>query len=70
MDSVISYDFKVMGDMQTKLRSGAFKSTVISFDIDKGHYKEYTYENTEGMTEKQKEQQGYQIYQSYQSSVL
>ena len=56
MDSVISYDFKVMGDMQTKLRSGAFKATVISFDIDKGHYKEYTYENTEGMTEKQKEQ--------------
>lgn len=56
MESVISYDFEEMGDMQTKMRAGAFKSVHISFDMDKGLYKEIEYKDETNMTEKQKKQ--------------
>lgn len=55
MKSIIAYDFMIMGDIQAKARSGAFKSIHVSFDIDKAHYKEYEFENEEMMTGKQKE---------------
>ena len=54
MESIIDYDFKMIGDTQTKQRSGAFKNTVVSMDLDKGLYKEYTYEDEKNLTEKQK----------------
>lgn len=54
MNTVISYDFEEMGDMQTKMRSGAFRSVNISFDLDKGLYKEVEYNGEDKMTEKQK----------------
>jgi hypothetical protein len=44
MNGIIDYEFKEIGDYQSKLRSGAFKSNVITFDMDKGLYKEHTYE--------------------------
>lgn len=55
MTSVIDYDFKELGDIQSKMRSGAFRNVVISFDLDKGLYKEFEYNDEENMTEKQKE---------------
>lgn len=53
--SIVEVQFKQIGDFQTKLRSGAFGGRVISFDMDKGLYKEYKYYNEENMTEKQKQ---------------
>ena len=55
MNSIFSYDFKQIGDIQTKMRSGAFRNVNVSFDIDKGLYKEYTYDDDTNMTDKQKE---------------
>ena len=55
MKSIVKYDFDQIGDFQTKLRSGAFGGKNISFDMDKGIYKEYTFYNKENMTDKQKE---------------
>jgi hypothetical protein len=55
MKSIVAYDFQIMGDFQSKLRSGAFVSKHISFDLDKLHYKEYEYDNTEECSQKQKE---------------
>lgn len=54
MNGIIDYEFPRLADTQSKLRSGAFKNTVISFDMDKGTYTEYTYEDDKHMTEKQK----------------
>lgn len=55
MNIVIESHFKRMGDMQAKLRSGAFNHINISMDLDKGLYKEIEYKFDEGrMTEKQK----------------
>ena len=54
MKDIVQSDFKQIGDFQTKLRSGAFGSKNISFDMDKGLYKEYEYYNEDNMTEKQK----------------
>ena len=55
MKSIVQVQFKQIGDFQTKLRSGAFASKNISFDMDKGIYKEFTYRNDKNMTDKQKE---------------
>ena len=55
MKSIVKVDFNQIGDFQTKLRSGAFGGKNISFDMDKGLYKEYTFYNEENMTDKQKE---------------
>ena len=55
MDSIIDYDFKQIGDIQSKMRSGAFRSVNVSFDMDKGLYKEVVYEDESIMTDKQKE---------------
>lgn len=55
MESVIDYDFKQIGDIQSKMRSGAFRSINVSFDMDKGLYKEVVYEEESIMTDKQKE---------------
>ena len=44
MKGIIDYKFDQIGDYQSKLRSGAFKNRVITFDMDKGLYKEFTYE--------------------------
>ena len=54
MTSIIDYDFKQIGDIQSKMRSGAFRNVTISFDMDKGLYKEFTYEDEQNMTDKQK----------------
>lgn len=54
MDSIVSYEFSQIGDIQAKLRSGAFKTVNISFDMDKGYYTEYKYEDDHNLTEKQK----------------
>ena len=53
MKGIVQYQFRQIGDFQTKLRSGAFSSKNISFDMDSGEYKEYSYRNTGNMTEKQ-----------------
>ena len=58
MKNVIEFKFDQLGDFQSKLRSGAFKNTVVSFDLDKGYYKEYTYDDTQNMTAKQREAAG------------
>ena len=55
MTSILQYDFSTMGDIQSRLKSGAFKSKVISFDMDTGLYKEIAHNAEEQMTEKQKE---------------
>jgi len=55
MKSIVQIEFKQIGDFQTKLRTGAFASKNISFDMDKGIYKEYNYNNTTNMTDKQQE---------------
>ena len=55
MDSVVAYDFDQIGDIQTKLRAGAFSNKVISFDMDSGNYTEYVYKDDKNMTDKQKE---------------
>ena len=54
MNSIVSCEFKQIGDFQTKLRSGAFGAVNISFDMDSGDYKEYKFYNEQNMTEKQK----------------
>lgn len=54
MKSIVSVDFRQIGDFQTKLRSGAFGAKNISFDMDAGVYKEYYYYNDKNMTEEQK----------------
>ncbi len=55
MKSIVKVDFNQIGDFQTKLRSGAFGGKNVSFDMDSGVYKEYTFYNKDSMTEKQKE---------------
>lgn len=54
MQGILNYEFARIGDFQSKLRAGAFKNTTIMFDIDKGLYKEFNYEDTSNMTDKQK----------------
>ena len=58
MKNVIHFKFNQIGDFQSKLRSGAFKNIVVSFDLDKGYYKEIVYDDTSNMTDKQKEAAG------------
>jgi hypothetical protein len=55
MKNIVRVEFNQIGDFQTKLRSGAFGGKNISFDMDSGVYKEYTFYNENSMTEKQKE---------------
>lgn len=55
MQTILSYDFKVLGDFQNKLRAGAFNNASIIFDLDKGLYKKIVYKDDSNMTEKQKE---------------
>jgi len=55
MKGIIDYDFKQIGDFQSKLRSGGFKNRVVTFDMDTGQYTELTYDDTENMTQKQQE---------------
>ena len=60
---IIDYQFPQLGDYQSKLRHGAYKSKHISFDWNSGEYREYVYEAKEGTgtkggattTKKQKE---------------
>ena len=55
MKGIIDYEFPQIGNFQSKLRSGAYKSTYIVFDLDKGEYKEIEYEaDDDSVTEKQK----------------
>ena len=54
MKSIVQVEFRQLGDFQTKLRSGAFGSKLVSFDADTGTYKELDYYNRNNMTEKQK----------------
>ncbi len=53
MKSIVQIEFKQIGDFQTKLRSGAFGSKLVSFDADTGEYKEYYFYNGQSMTKKQ-----------------
>ena len=55
MTQIIKYDFNQIGDIQTKLRAGAFTNKLVSFDMDTGQYIEYDYKDDKNMTEKQKE---------------
>lgn len=55
MKTIVAYDFQIMGDFQSKLRAGAFVSKHISFDLDKLHYKEYEYDNTDMCSSKQQQ---------------
>ena len=55
MESIVAYDFQIMGDFQAKLRGGAFVSKHISMDLDRLHYKEFEYDNTKECSQKQKE---------------
>ena len=55
MKSIVAYDFQIMGDFQAKLRSGAFVSKMFSFDLDKLHYKEYMYDNSDKASQKMQE---------------
>jgi hypothetical protein len=43
MKGIINYEFPQIGDFQSKLRSGAFESVNVSFDMDKGEYVEVKY---------------------------
>ena len=57
LNSIVEYNFQDMGDIQTKMKCGAFRATVVSFDMDKGLYKEYDYDGSQEknlMTDKQK----------------
>ena len=54
MTSILKYDYNQIGDVQTKLRAGAFRNKVVSFDMDSGQYTEYVYRDDKNMTEKQK----------------
>ena len=54
MKTIVKSDFTQIGDFQTKLRSGAFGGMNVSFDMDTGIYKEYTFYNDKNMTDKQK----------------
>ena len=58
MIGIIDYDFKRIGDFQSKMRSGAFKNVVVTFDTDTGEYVEFEYDDDENMTDKQKEALG------------
>ncbi len=43
MKGIVNYEFPQIGDFQSKLRSGAYKSVNVSFDMDKGEYLEIAY---------------------------
>ena len=54
MNGIIGYEFPKIGDYFEKLRSGAFQSNFISFDMDKGILTNFKYEADEKIaTEKQ-----------------
>ena len=55
MKSIVAYDFQIMGDFQAKLRGGAFTSKMYTFDLDKIHYKEYMFDNSDKAGKKMKE---------------
>lgn len=54
LSGIIEYDFQRIGDFQSKLRSGAFKNKVITYDVDTGQYTEFEYNDDKNMSEKQK----------------
>ena len=55
-NAILSYDFRQIGDIQAKLRAGGFKNVVVSYDIDKGIYKEFKYDQADEVaTQKQQE---------------
>ncbi len=45
---IIDYNFPQLGDFQSKLRHGTFKTKHISFDWNSGEYREYIFEAKEG----------------------
>lgn len=56
MNSIIQYDFKIMGDFQAKLRAGAFKHKQVNFNMDSGEYSEKWYDGERLMTDKQQKE--------------
>lgn len=54
MKNVVDYNFKTMGDIQSRMKSGAFKSKIVSYDMDTGLYKEFSHSADKDMTDKQK----------------
>jgi hypothetical protein len=55
MKGVIDISFTQIGDVQSKLRVGAFNNVFINMDLDKGLYKELYYSDDKMLTDKQKE---------------
>lgn len=52
---IIAVSFSEIGDVQSKLRVGAFNNVFINMDLDKGVYKEFNYSDNKMLTTKQKE---------------
>jgi hypothetical protein len=52
--NIIDFNFQTMGDVQSKMKSGALHSKIISFDMDTGLYKEFEHRAEDQMTDKQK----------------
>jgi hypothetical protein len=52
--AILSYDFKRLGDQYEKMRMGSYMSVQISFDMDKGEYKEIKYEDDKELSQKHK----------------
>lgn len=55
MNGIIDHSFSRIGDVQSKLRVGAFNNVFINMDLDKGLYKEFNYTDDKMLTDKQKE---------------
>lgn len=52
--SILSYDFKRLGDQFEKMKMGSYKSVQIVFDLDKGEYKELAYVDNQELSDKHK----------------
>lgn len=53
MNSIVQYDFKIVGDYQAKLRSGAFAHKQENFNLDTGEFSEKWYDGEPLMSKKQ-----------------
>lgn len=55
MNNIVDYNFNVMGDVQSKLRSGAFNNTNITLDLDAGIYTQFNHKDQSMITDKMKQ---------------
>lgn len=56
MTSIMDIQFKQIGDYQSHQRGGAFNNVLVSFDLDKGLYAEFTQKDDSESTSKQREE--------------